>query len=282
MSAQSDIDRGRKAVQDLQRKIGQQSSKVADARKKAAKATQSAQRSNSQSTSSSKLKESQREGDRAVKAEAERAKLEGKLAAEQKKLHAAEAKLAKENARTQERGMSQLRSSIESSNEQFRPAFRPSGPSPSAAQDVNAGEVHARTYDIFISHASEDKEEVATPLAEALRDAGLQVWYDAFELQVGDSLRRKIDQGLARSTFGVIILSQHFFAKEWPRIELDGLTAKATQVDVPMILPIWHHITKSEVLDQSPTLAGVMALNTSVMTIEEICNALVRRVRPTA
>jgi hypothetical protein len=49
-----------------------------------------------------------------------------------------------------------------------------------------------------------------------------------------------------------------------------------------MILPIWHHVSKSEVIAQSPTLAGLMALNTAVMTLDEIVEALVRRVRPDA
>jgi hypothetical protein len=275
LSAQSDIDRIRKSIQDLQRKIGQESGKVAAARQKAARAGQSAQRSKSQTTISSKMREAQREEDRAIKAESDRAKLEGKLADEQKKLHAAEGKLAKEQERARQRSMDQLRSSIERSQTQFRPTFSaPKAPSP----DLKS----TSEYDVFISHASEDKGEIATPLAEKLRDRGLRVWFDAFELQIGDSLRRKIDEGLASSTFGVVILSQHFFAKEWPQVELDGLSAKAASSDQPMILPIWHHISKEEVLAKSPTLAGVVALNTALMTIDEIVEALIRRVEASA
>jgi hypothetical protein len=81
-------------------------------------------------------------------------------------------------------------------------------------------------WDIFICHASEDKEAIARPLANALKQAGLDVWYDEFTLTLGDSLRRKIDHGLARSRYGAVILSPHFFAKEWPQRELDGLTTK--------------------------------------------------------
>jgi len=51
-------------------------------------------------------------------------------------------------------------------------------------------------WDIFICHASEDKEAIARPLANALKQAGLDVWYDEFTLTLGDSLRRKIDHGL--------------------------------------------------------------------------------------
>ena len=71
----------------------------------------------------------------------------------------------------------------------------------------------SREYDVFISHATEDKDSVVRPLAHALRDGGLSVWYDEFELRIGDSLRRKIDTGLAKSRFGVVVLSRSFFGK---------------------------------------------------------------------
>ena len=51
-------------------------------------------------------------------------------------------------------------------------------------------------WDVFISHASEDKEEVARPLARALQEEGYCVWLDDNELSLGDSLRLKIDEGL--------------------------------------------------------------------------------------
>ena len=67
-----------------------------------------------------------------------------------------------------------------------------------------------KEYDVFISHASEDKEAVVRPLANALRQKGVRVWYDEFELKIGDSLRRKIDQGLSKSRFGIVVISRSF------------------------------------------------------------------------
>ena len=55
------------------------------------------------------------------------------------------------------------------------------------------------TYDVFISHASEDKDSIVRSLANALTELGLKVWYDEFTLRIGDSLRQKIDRGLATS-----------------------------------------------------------------------------------
>lgn len=82
-------------------------------------------------------------------------------------------------------------------------------------------------YDVFISHASEDKDEVVRPLANALINKGVSVWYDEFELRIGDSLRRKIDKGLANSRFGIVVVSRDFIKKGWTNYELDGIITKA-------------------------------------------------------
>ena len=127
----------------------------------------------------------------------------------------------------------------------------------------------ARQFDVFISHASEDKDIVVRPLAHALQNAGLIVWYDEFELRIGDSLRRKIDKGLANSRFGVVVLSQAFFKKGWANYELDGLVTK-TITGEQILLPIWHNISKQEVIEYSPSLADKLARSTSTHTVEEI------------
>ena len=85
------------------------------------------------------------------------------------------------------------------------------------------------TWDVFISHASEDKESIARPLKNALTDAGLRVWYDESELKIGDRLHKSIDEGIAKSGFGIVILSENFFKKDWPQRELDGLGCARNQ-----------------------------------------------------
>jgi hypothetical protein len=113
-------------------------------------------------------------------------------------------------------------------------------------------------YDVFICHASEDKEEVARPIAEALKKMGLRVWYDEYTLKLGDNLRRKIDQGLRESTYGIVILSKSFFVKEWPQKELDGLNAREKN-GKKVIIPIWYDVTEEEVRFYSPMLADRFA-----------------------
>jgi hypothetical protein len=117
-------------------------------------------------------------------------------------------------------------------------------------------------WDVFISHAWEDKEEIARPLANALANAGLRVWYDEFTLTLGDRLRRSINRGLIESRFGVVILSPNFFAKGWINLELDGLTTRELSSG-KTILPVWHNVTHEDVERFSPTLADKMSVSTA-------------------
>jgi hypothetical protein len=110
---------------------------------------------------------------------------------------------------------------------------------------------------LFISHAWEDKVDFVRPLAAALKDH-YDVWYDEYELVVGDSLRQKIDAGLKACDFGVVVLSPSFFAKKWPQIELDGLFALET-TNRKIILPIWKDVSAEDVKGFSPVLAGRVA-----------------------
>ena len=135
-------------------------------------------------------------------------------------------------------------------------------------------------YDVFISHASEDKVQVAVPLAAYLESRGFRVWLDEFELTVGDSLRRSIDHGLSASRFGLVILSPDFLRKVWTNRELDGLVAREDS-NQKVILPIWHNLSKEDVLAYSPTLAGKMAVSTE-RGLEHVAEQVVRAIERSA
>ena len=135
--------------------------------------------------------------------------------------------------------------------------------------------------DLFISHASEDKERFVRPLVAELEARGLRVWFDEAELQVGDSLIEKVDDGLRRSRFGVVILSRAFFAKNWPRAELDALATRQISSGEVVILPIWLDVNYDEVAEFSSLLAGRLALRESE-GIAQIADKIATRVRTTA
>ena len=133
-------------------------------------------------------------------------------------------------------------------------------------------------YDVFISHATEDKDEIVRPLVNILTDQGLRVWYDEFELRIGDSLKEKIEEGLANSRYGIVVLSHAFFQKKWPKYELNALVARE-MADKPVILPIWHNITEDEIMAYSPGLTDKIALNTSNAPIDEIAQEIAKKVQ---
>jgi serine/threonine protein kinase len=131
-----------------------------------------------------------------------------------------------------------------------RPEPSPAGPNHPAGTE---------TFDVFLSHASEDKTAIARPLYEALQAEGVTVWFDEAVLKMGDSLSVKIDEGLAKCPHGVVIISPSFLAKRWPQKELAGLVAREMIGGKSVILPIWHDIDEAVLAQHSPTLADRVA-----------------------
>ncbi|MCI0407348.1 MAG: toll/interleukin-1 receptor domain-containing protein [Acidobacteria bacterium] len=166
-----------------------------------------------------------------------------------------------------------------------RPAAAAPGASESAATPAAPATVAVRRpsagkkWDFFISYATEDAE-LAQSLAEALGREGYTVWYDRFILTAGDSLLARIDEGLARSSYGVVILSHDFFRKPWPKKELAGLAAReATRRDKKVVLPVWHGLSAADVRKYSPLLADRVGIPTKD-GVDFIVGELRRAIRP--
>jgi hypothetical protein len=169
------------------------------------------------------------------------------------------------------------------------PPIRQALPSPlgvirQAADEYSASlepaDTTRKAYDVFICHAGDDKEAVVRPLAHALRTRGLEVWYDEFAMHIGDSLRRKIDQGLVACRFGVVVLSPSFFDKGWPNYELDGLVTREIAGSRQLILPVWHNVTQADVIRYSPSLADKLARSTAESTIDALADEIASVVHP--
>jgi hypothetical protein len=139
-----------------------------------------------------------------------------------------------------------------------------------------------KKYDVFICHASEDKESFVDPLARALKDAGLTVWYDQFVLEWGDTLRGAIDRGLVDSRYGIVVFSPGFLKrKKWTEHELDGLFARE-QSGNKVILPIWHNVKREDLLQYGPSLADRLAKDSVADSIEDIVLELKRLLASTS
>ena len=118
-----------------------------------------------------------------------------------------------------------------------------------------------KQWDFFIAHVSEDKEEIARPLADRLNARGLMVWYVDYSLKLGSNLRESIDYGLARSRYGIVILSSYFLEKNWSQEELNDLATREVN-GKKIIFPIWHKVGFRQVFDYSPVLADRIAVST--------------------
>jgi hypothetical protein len=251
--------------------------KEADLTAKVGRVQSSITKSTSASSLQSKLREIQGINKDIEQCKKRQADISRQIADKEKKKHGYEQSLMKELQREQisfqrdqERRIDKYRSGLAS--ELFRVA--------TAHQD-DPPQAPSKSHDVFISHASEDKDGFVRPLAEALAARGVKVWYDEFNLKVGDSLRRSIDRGLADSRYGIVVLSSAFFAKNWPQYELDGLVTKEVNGGEKVILPIWHKVSKDEVAHYSPSLADKVALNTGLQTLAEIVDQLVEVILPT-
>lgn len=140
---------------------------------------------------------------------------------------------------------------------------------------VESAEGRDAPYDFFISHASADKEDFVDGLVNGARAAGLDVWYNQSAITWGDSIRQKIDDGLRRSYFGVVVLSPSFFERPWTQYELDAIVQRDLSGS-GRLLPIWHRLTQDDVSKQAPSLAGRLALPTSSYSTDQIVGELLR------
>jgi TIR domain len=132
--------------------------------------------------------------------------------------------------------------------------------------------------ELFISHASEDKDTFVRPLADALiQHPGFKVFYDEYSLVMGNSLLESISKGLHKCDFGIVVFSPDFLRKKWPQVELDGLFARET-IERKIILPVWHNVGRDEILAQYPSFADRIA-SKSIHGVERVVSDILRAIQ---
>src|SRR5688500_5256255 len=92
--------------------------------------------------------------------------------------------------------------------------------------------------DVFLSHTSKDKDQFVRPFAKLLDTHGITYWLDEGELKWGDRITRKINDGLRRSKYVIIFLSDNFLGRNWPEAELEAALNKETAEGRTIVLPI--------------------------------------------
>lgn len=271
-SITSSIDRFERDIATLEKQKSSESDKELRVLKNIDSLTDQANRSTSQSTLKSKLSQLRTKQTELGRIEKKKADISKKVAEKNKQLRKYQIDLTKEQTRERKKTEKEqldfqrnLRREIERQKQITHENIR--------IQSVEIPKTESKEYDVFISHSSADKEEFVRPLALELQNLGIKVWYDEFELKMGDSLRRSIDQGLINSRYGIVVLSSSFFKRDWTNYELDGFVNKEMN-GLKVILPIWHKVSKDEVQKFSLSLADKVALNSSIYSVKEIAEEI--------
>ena len=70
------------------------------------------------------------------------------------------------------------------------------------------------------------------------------------------------------------MLFRAFFGRGWPDYELDGLVTHTVAAE-QFVLPAWHNVTTSEIMDHSPLLADRAGRSTTTHPVKEIAAEIV-------
>lgn len=280
MSTQSrynEVARLQRELANLRAQDANEAKKEAVIAKNTQQAARSLNSTRSESTAHMYSQKLARMADDAAKVQTKRADLSKKIADKVARLHQAERALAKEEDRERKKVIEAEKKREREQLDHQRKLTREVSMRRSAATSPiafpRAMTSALKVHDAFICHASEDKEDFVRPLAEALQAKNFDIWYDDFALMVGDSLRQSIDRGLANSRFGIVVLSSAFFSKNWPQYELNGLVAREME-GRKVVLPVWHKVSKDEVMAFSPPMADKVAVNTAISSLSEVVEQL--------
>lgn len=114
---------------------------------------------------------------------------------------------------------------------------------------------------VFISHATEDKERFVREFATKLREHGIDVWVDEWEIFPGDSLVQKIfNEGLKEASAVIVVLSQSSVNKPWVHEEIDAAFVKRVNQGsklIPVVIdkcevpPVLHSTAWQKITDVS-------------------------------
>ncbi len=292
-SDRSTVSRIQSNINDLQKKQAEEMKKVATATRNMNTAMASANRSSTPSSAKTYLGTAERESknidsaqdkaarysadiankmsdlskaqERVLKGEEDERKKTSDLYEKQRKADEVARKRLADDNRALSKDIASLRAQLTAAI-----ATQASSTQPFVVENAEGRET---PYDFFISHAWKDKEDFVNGLVAAAKEAGLDVWDDQNAIVWGDSIRQKIDDGLRRSFFGVVVLSPNFFERPWTQYELDGIVQRDLS-GAGRLLPIWHRLTQDDVAAKAPSLAGRLALPTSTYSTAQIVDEL--------
>ena len=138
---------------------------------------------------------------------------------------------------------------------------------------VSVPKYQARTlpeYDVFISHASKDKEDLVEELYQSLRTLGIDIFYDKESLEWGDKWKDKIIDVTQKAEFAIIVISENFFDREWTEKELNEFLNRQNRNGQKLILPILHNITAEQLKEKYPSVADIQGIPSNRYSCDQI------------
>lgn len=135
------------------------------------------------------------------------------------------------------------------------------------------------TYDVFISHASKDKEKYVDKLVEVIKAKRIAVFYDSDCIAWGDGISEKIEEGLKNCKLAVVVISKNYFGRKWAEHELLTLLKRQNQEGKRIIMPILHGITKKQLIEHYPELADISSKYSKSYSVENMAQCLADKLK---
>ena len=162
----------------------------------------------------------------------------------------------------------ELISCLESIQSDYDFIDKMNGATMKATQDNT--KIYSSKYDVFISHANADKEELIDNLYVSLKKLGVSIFYDKESLKWGDKFKEKILEGVKKSEFAIIVISSNFFGREWTEKELYEFLNIQDHNGQKLILPIIHNITIEQLKEKYPSIADIQVIDSSKYSCDGI------------
>lgn len=121
-------------------------------------------------------------------------------------------------------------------------------------------------YDVFVSHANDNKQSFVDSLFDGLGRLRINIWYDSSEIDWGDNLKDKIMEGLEKCRFGIVVLSPEFIGRKWTEKELLELLNRQNERHEKVVLPLLYNLTVEQMVAKYPALSSIKA---RVITADE-------------
>ena len=132
-------------------------------------------------------------------------------------------------------------------------------------------------FDVFISHANKDKEDLIEELYQSLNTLGVNIFYDKESLEWGDIWKDRILNGTKKAEFAIIVISENFFDREWTERELAEFLNRQNRNGQKLILPILHNITTEQLKAKYPFVADIQAIDSAKYSCDQIALLFARQ-----